>query len=132
MMIAQGPNMWWNFKKSRIWTIPNRKDQARNWFLRKGVRNRLVSQFICTLCTIKYLYSLAVEQKVWGGFQQPLLQMIRWLVWINGDWKWDKITGSLTHLSIPTPVLSPVSVSSVNNSPENQTEKDKDTNYILD
>ena len=33
MMIAHGPNMWWNLRKSRIWTIPNRKDHARNWFL---------------------------------------------------------------------------------------------------
>ena len=31
--MAQGPNMWWNFKKSKIWTIPNKKDQAKNWFL---------------------------------------------------------------------------------------------------
>ena len=35
MIIAQGPNMWWNFRKSKIWTIPKRNDQARNWFLKK-------------------------------------------------------------------------------------------------
>ena len=39
------------------------------------------------------------------------------------------MTGVLTDLSIPTLVLSPTVVSSVNSSPENQTEKDK--RYIL-
>ena len=30
MMMAQGPNMWWNLRKSRIWTMLKRNDQARN------------------------------------------------------------------------------------------------------
>ena len=34
MMIAQGPNMWWNFRKSRIWTMPKRNDHANIWFLK--------------------------------------------------------------------------------------------------
>lgn len=32
MMIAQGPNRWWNDKKSNIWTHASRKDKAKHWF----------------------------------------------------------------------------------------------------
>ena len=37
IMMAQGPNIWWNLRKSRICTIPNRKAQASIWFLHSQV-----------------------------------------------------------------------------------------------
>ena len=42
MMIAQGPNMWWNFRKSRIWTMPKRNDHANIWFLKGTICNATV------------------------------------------------------------------------------------------
>ena len=33
MMIAHGPNKWWNDKKSKIWIQEQRKDNPINWFL---------------------------------------------------------------------------------------------------
>lgn len=32
MMIAHGPNRWWNDKKSNIWTHASRNDRAKHWF----------------------------------------------------------------------------------------------------
>ena len=47
MMMAQGPNMWWNLRKSRICTMPKRKDQANIWFLFKKIfRNKNKDQAI--------------------------------------------------------------------------------------
>ena len=39
MIMAQGPNMWWNLRKSRICTMPKRKDQANIWFLINKIFN---------------------------------------------------------------------------------------------
>lgn len=31
MMIAHGPNRWWNERKSKIWTHANKNDRAKHW-----------------------------------------------------------------------------------------------------
>lgn len=31
MMIAHGPNKWWNDKKSKIWTHASKNDRAKHW-----------------------------------------------------------------------------------------------------
>lgn len=127
MMIAHGPNKWWNDRKSKICTQANRNDRAKHWF-RQYISVGQYSIFTKNIAAFDWNW----ERKLVFRMKKTISTLI--LVWKNKKKKkkiflhlptWTPTPAipnkSTSNLMKPNPLLSLGFVNSNSNKPDNMT-----------